>query len=104
MGAAADAPQGHAPQGGHHGHGHHDLDWETMIPDLELEGEVVSPYVVETVSRIAARCRDDGLVVRRVLDVGSGPGVGTCVLAQQFDDATVVAIDGTAAVLDRARA
>jgi SAM-dependent methyltransferase len=108
MGEAADAPQGHAPQAGHHGHGHghghHDLDWETMIPDLELEGEVVSPYVVETAARIAAQCHDDALVVRRILDVGSGPGVGTCVLAQQFDDATVVAIDGTAAVLERAMA
>jgi SAM-dependent methyltransferase len=62
------------------------------------------PYVTETVSSIAALCRQDGLAVRRVIDVGSGPGVGTCVLAQQFDDADVVAVDGSKEMLERAEA
>ena len=47
------------------------------------------------------RFREVGLVVRalrghtarRVLDVGSGPGVGTSALAGTFTDATVVALD-----------
>ncbi|MFF3001865.1 hypothetical protein ACFVTF_03530 [Kitasatospora sp. NPDC057940] len=31
--------------------------------------------------------------VHRVLDVGSGPGVVTCLLARTFPDAEVVAVD-----------
>jgi SAM-dependent methyltransferase len=106
---APDSPNGrgdghhHGPAHGHaHGHGHdHDLDWDAMAVKLELEGEVVAPYIVETAAWIAARCRDDGLDVGRVVDVGSGPGVGTCVLAQQFEQATVVAVDGSPALLAR---
>jgi SAM-dependent methyltransferase len=97
--AAGDAA-GHS-HGHSHGHGH-DFDWDTMTADLELEGEVVAPYIAETAAWIAARRRDRGLGVGRVVDVGSGPGVGTCVLAEQFEQATVVAVDGSGALLERA--
>jgi SAM-dependent methyltransferase len=40
--------------------------------------------------------------VRRVLDVGSGPGVGSAVLAARFPDAEIVAVDGSPTLLDRA--
>jgi cyclopropane fatty-acyl-phospholipid synthase-like methyltransferase len=36
-----------------------------------------------------------------VLDIGSGPGVGTCELARLFPDAHVVAVDGSPAMLNR---
>jgi SAM-dependent methyltransferase len=42
--------------------------------------------------------------VRRVLDLGCGPGVGTALLASAFPTATVVAVDGAAAMLARAQA
>ena len=37
-----------------------------------------------------------------MLDIGSGPGVGTCELARLFPEAHVVAVDASAAMLDRA--
>ncbi|MEV0533389.1 class I SAM-dependent methyltransferase [Kitasatospora sp. NPDC050463] len=41
--------------------------------------------------------------VRRVLDVGSGPGVIAGLLAEVFPDAEVVAVDQSPALLERAR-
>lgn len=91
----------HSHQPHHHGP---DADWATMAADITLEGEVLMPYLTETVSWIAALCHRAGLEVRRVVDVGSGPGVGTCVLAQQFEAAVVVAVDGSREMLDRTAA
>ncbi|MGI5352940.1 class I SAM-dependent methyltransferase [Streptomyces sp. CA-250714] len=42
--------------------------------------------------------------VTRVLDIGSGPGVISCLLAQRFPRAEVVAIDQAAGLLERTRA
>jgi SAM-dependent methyltransferase len=39
--------------------------------------------------------------VARVLDIGSGPGVGTCALAEHFPGAQVVAVDSSMAMLER---
>jgi ubiquinone/menaquinone biosynthesis C-methylase UbiE len=39
--------------------------------------------------------------VRTVLDIGSGPGVGTCELARRFPLATVIAVDSSPAMLSR---
>lgn len=85
----------HRPQ-----HHDSDADWAAMAADVTLEGEVLMPYLTETASWIAALCRRDGLEVRRVVDIGSGPGVGTCVLAQQFEAAVVVAVDGSREMLE----
>ncbi|WP_405852661.1 class I SAM-dependent methyltransferase [Streptomyces sp. NBC_01369] len=41
--------------------------------------------------------------VHRVLDIGSGPGVVTCLLAHTFPDAEVVAVDQSPGVLERVR-
>jgi SAM-dependent methyltransferase len=35
-----------------------------------------------------------------VLDIGSGPGIATCVLAERFGDASIVAVDGSATMLE----
>ncbi|MBV9280181.1 MAG: class I SAM-dependent methyltransferase [Chloroflexi bacterium] len=93
------ATHSHHPQ-------HHDpnVDWAAMAADITREAEVLMPYLTETVSWLAALCRREGWEVRRVADIGSGPGVGTCVLAQQFDSAVVVAVDGSREMLERAAA
>lgn len=100
---------GHHGQGqghGHadHGHGHEgvDFDWDVMGPRLEQEAELGLGQYGEA-ARWIAGLRDAG-EVRRVLDVGSGPGVITCLLAEVFPDAEIVAVDGTPALLERTRA
>ncbi|NDZ77194.1 class I SAM-dependent methyltransferase [Streptomyces sp. SID10853] len=44
----------------------------------------------------------DTAAVRRILDIGSGPGVASCVLAQVFPQSAVVAVDRSATLLARA--
>lgn len=93
---------------GHHhdsGHGHHhdpaDPDWEVMGPLLEQNAELSTGQYTEAARWIAAL--PDAPKVRRVLDIGSGPGVVACLLAEVFPDAEVVAVDGTPALLERTR-
>lgn len=88
------------------GHHHHagEIDWAAMAAHLELQGEVLLPYVTETAVSAAELCRQSGVEVRRILDVGSGPGVGACELARHFPAATVVAADGSEALLEKAAA
>lgn len=84
-----------------HATSHHpqDHDWAAMVAYTEREGEVVLPFLVNAASLLARMCARDGLEVRRIVDVGCGPGVGTCVLAAQFTAATVVATDGSPEML-----
>ena len=88
----------------HHRHLDPDPDWAAMAADVTREGEVLMPYLIETVSWIAALCRREGLDVRRIVDIGCGPGVGTCVLAQKFESAVVLAVDGSREMLECAAA
>jgi SAM-dependent methyltransferase len=96
--------------GGHAGHDHGQhrhgsgFDSPDMIDYAELDGEVFLDATVRGVARLAERCASRGVAVERVLDVGCGPGVGTCCLAERFEGATVVAADGSAAMLARAAA
>ncbi|WP_406510201.1 class I SAM-dependent methyltransferase [Streptomyces sp. NBC_00212] len=90
--------RGHA-HGNSHGHGHGDIDWEAMGAVLENSGELQLPVLRRTAARLAQALAPEH-EVRRVLDVGSGPGVMTCVLAETFADADVVAVDGAPALLD----
>jgi SAM-dependent methyltransferase len=86
-----------------HGHDHTDVDWEVMAAQLEISGDLQLPVL----HRIATHLRELlGLdkQVRRILDIGSGPGVMTCVFAEAFTDAEIVAVDGTPGLLDRALA
>ncbi|GAA2404336.1 class I SAM-dependent methyltransferase [Streptomyces glaucosporus] len=74
-----------------------DVDWAAMADLLELEGETYGPCVEQALAELA------DLDPRRILDVGSGPGVTACRLAAVFPRAEVTAVDGTPELLDRAR-
>lgn len=74
----------------------HDADWATMADTLELEGETHSPYVRQALDEL----RD--LDPRSVVDLGSGPGVAACQLAETFPRAEVTAVDGAPELLARA--
>ncbi|MFF1875481.1 class I SAM-dependent methyltransferase [Kitasatospora herbaricolor] len=116
MSAHQDPAHGHRPgkgDGNGHGHGHGnghghahgstDIDWEVMATHLENNGEIQLPAL----RRAAAHLKDllgPEHEVRRVLDVGSGPGVMTCLLAETFEAAEAVAVDGAPGLLDRALA
>jgi SAM-dependent methyltransferase len=99
---------GHAAAPGHrHGHNHGDqvtdLDWEDLATHLEENGELQLPVLRRTAARLSELFAP-GHKVRRILDIGSGPGVMTCALAEAFPDAEVVAVDGAPGLLDRALA
>ncbi|MFF2407561.1 class I SAM-dependent methyltransferase [Streptomyces sp. NPDC058092] len=96
-----------------HGHRHNDhthvqhhdtteFDWDVMGPLLEQNAELSRPQYEEAARWIAGR--PTAPHVRRVLDIGSGPGVISCLLAEVFPEAEVVAVDGTPALLERTRA
>jgi SAM-dependent methyltransferase len=86
-----------------HGHGHAEIDWEVMAAELENSGELRLPVLRRTAARLRELLGPDK-EVRRILDIGSGPGVMTCVFAEAFADAEAVAVDGTPGLLDRALA
>lgn len=73
-----------------------DFDWAAMADMLELEGETHSPYVRQALDELKQ------LRPRRILDIGSGPGVAACRLATVFDQAEVTAVDGAPELLARA--
>ncbi|MEW2624410.1 methyltransferase [Streptomyces sp. NPDC048106] len=93
---------GHGHRHGHgHGHGHGtDIDWNEMAPHLEAQAELFAPLYRQALSWLAGEVAEPGLIV----DAGSGPGVVSCLFAEAFAGARVVAVDGTAPLLDRARA
>ncbi|MBJ8345475.1 class I SAM-dependent methyltransferase [Antrihabitans sp. YC2-6] len=67
-----------------------------MADLLELEGEAHLPYVRGALARF------EGQTPGRILDVGSGPGVAACEMAQRFPASEVVAVDGSPELLARA--
>lgn len=81
-----------------------DFESPEMAAFAELQGEVLVGLVTEATSVLAELCVRHGVEVRRVLDVGCGPGVGTCCLAERFASANVVAVDGSATMLEHATA
>jgi SAM-dependent methyltransferase len=92
-------------------HHHHPVDGHHMAFDspetaqfAEVEAEALVGFATEGTAVLAGLCERDAVRVRRVLDVGSGPGVGTCVLADRFGSAVVVAADGSPAMLERVAA
>lgn len=99
--------EGHGPQhtdGHKHAHGHHDgthLDWNQLGPLLERQAEVAGAAYADAAAWLGTLAPVPG--VRRILDVGSGPGVVTSVLARAFPEAEAVAVDGTPELLTRAR-
>jgi SAM-dependent methyltransferase len=96
-----DAPtQGHGHAHGH-AHGHHtDIDWAEMAPHLEAQAELFTPLYERALSWLGKEVTEPGLIV----DAGSGPGVVSCLFAETFPGARVVAVDGSEPLLERARA
>ncbi|MFB7668474.1 class I SAM-dependent methyltransferase [Kitasatospora sp. NPDC056138] len=78
-----------------------DFDWAAMADLLELDGETHSPYLEQAFELLADPSRP---APRRILDIGSGPGVAACRLAAAFPQAEVTAVDGTPELLARAEA
>jgi len=81
------------------GHSHDTVDWAELGPDLIADAEVNAPMVDQALGWLAERVPQAALV----LDVGSGPGVAACRLAQLLPGATVLAADGSAPLLALAR-
>lgn len=98
---------GAGPGGGGHGRhpaGHHHagpaLDWAEMAVVLEEQAELFLPLYERAAAWLGKQQTAPGLVV----DAGSGPGVVTCMLADVFTGARVVAVDASAPLLERAEA
>ena len=93
----------HGDQHGHmHGHDHiDDADWQAWAADAALEGEVFLAFVTDTAAWVTELRGPDAPPVRRVIDIGSGPGVGTCELARLFPNAHVIAVDSSPVMLER---
>ncbi|MET9452024.1 class I SAM-dependent methyltransferase [Streptomyces cinerochromogenes] len=90
----------HANGHGHrHGHGT-DIDWNELGPLLESQAELFSPVYERAMAWLGQEVTEPGLIV----DAGSGPGVVSCLFAEAFPGARVVAVDATAPLLERARA
>lgn len=83
----------------HHDH-HGDIDWAEMAPLLESQAELFTPLYEKALAWLAKEVTEPGLIV----DAGSGPGVLSCLFAETFPGARVVAVDGSAPLLERARA
>ncbi|MFD3531753.1 class I SAM-dependent methyltransferase [Streptomyces sp. NPDC058664] len=93
---------GHAHAPGPHHHDHTHPDWNEIAPLLERQAEIASPAYADAAAWLGTLVPAPG--VRRILDVGSGPGVVTGVLAEAFPAAEAVAVDGTPELLTRAEA
>ncbi|MET8810867.1 class I SAM-dependent methyltransferase [Streptomyces sp. NPDC004549] len=83
-----------------HGHTHTDLDWAEQGPMLEAQAELYTPAYEQAIAWLAEAVPAPELIV----DAGSGPGVVACLFAEAFPQAHVVAVDGAAPLLERARA
>lgn len=93
----------HAHHADHRAHQIGEADWQRIIDHVELEGDVLLAFVTDTVRWITDLRGHDALSVKRIIDIGPGPGVGTCELAARFPDAQVVAVDASPAMLDRTK-
>ncbi|MEU0676518.1 class I SAM-dependent methyltransferase [Streptomyces sp. NPDC006172] len=87
----------HGPAGPGHGT---EIDWAEMAPHLEAQAELFTPLYERALSWLGREMTEPGLVV----DLGSGPGVVSCLFAETFPGARVLAVDGSAPLLERARA
>jgi SAM-dependent methyltransferase len=91
----------HGPGGhGHHDHGPHgQLDWAARGEELVNEAEIAAPMVDQALGWLVERRPE----ATAVLDVGSGPGVAACTVAQLLPNAQVLAADGAPPLLAMAR-
>lgn len=89
----------------HHHHADADadadpFDWDHRGEELEREAELDLGWIEQVLEWLAAAPG----VVEHAVDLGSGPGVAASALATAFPGATVTAVDGSRALLDRALA
>ncbi|MFE0674706.1 class I SAM-dependent methyltransferase [Streptomyces sp. NPDC058867] len=89
----------HAHAHDHH-HDHTDIDWAEMAEHLETQAELYTPLHEHALAWLGGKQTEPGLIV----DAGSGPGVVSCMLADAFPGARVVAVDGSEPLLEMARA
>ncbi|MFV0126875.1 class I SAM-dependent methyltransferase [Streptomyces sp. HMX112] len=89
----------HPAPGAPHPHDHTHMDWNELAPLLERGAELQTPLYREAAAWLGDLLPAAG--VRRIIDVGSGPGVPACLLAQAFPHAEVVAVDFTPELLER---
>ena len=81
---------GHGHEHGHgHGHSGDDYDWAALGEELERNADVHRDFLDQAMDWLRVQADEPA----RVLDVGSGPGVAACALAETFGDAEVVAAD-----------
>lgn len=109
----ADAPgpsgqQVHDPFGrdAHDPHGHGN-DWAARAAALDRDAQLHAPVLRAATSWLGDLLAADGRdpdTVRRVVDVGAGPGAVTGLLAEAFPAAEVVAVDPAAPALQLAEA
>jgi len=91
------------PHGHVHGHVHlDDAHGRAWAAHAELEGEVLLGFVTDAAAWIGDERGPQAPPVRRIIDIGSGPGVGTRELARCFPEAQLVAVDGSTAMLEQA--
>jgi SAM-dependent methyltransferase len=83
----------------HQGHHHTHIDWAVMAPQLESQAELFTPLYERVMAWLGKEVTEPGLIV----DTGSGPGVISCLFAEYFPGARVVAVDGSEPLLERAR-
>ncbi|WAU84034.1 methyltransferase domain-containing protein [Streptomyces sp. Qhu-G9] len=83
-----------------HSHEHSHIDFAEMLPMLEQEAELFTPLYTQATAWLRELRPDPEMIV----DAGSGPGVISCLLADTFPKARVVAVDGAAPLLEAARA
>lgn len=76
----------------------HQPDWVELAEMLENKAETFAASTREALDELAE------LRPERILDVGSGPGVAACLLAERFPAAEVLALDGEPVLLERATA
>ncbi|KOV92682.1 SAM-dependent methyltransferase [Streptomyces sp. NRRL B-1140] len=95
MGHHHDHERGDGPR-----HDHTHLDWAEMGPMLESSAELFASLYERALGWLAQEVTEPGLIV----DAGSGPGVVSCLFAEVFPGARIVAVDGSETLLERARA
>lgn len=78
------------------------FDTDRVADALTMEGVLSAGLTDQAIALCAALFDADGAEVHRVVDLGCGPGVATSSLAEAFRSATVVAADGSPAMLARA--
>ncbi|MFS8201274.1 class I SAM-dependent methyltransferase [Streptomyces sp. CWNU-52B] len=86
----------HSPS---HSPSHTHIDFAEMLPMLVQEAELFSPLYAQAAEWLREAQPEPGLIV----DAGSGPGVISCLLADAFPAARVIAVDGSEPLLEKAR-